>query len=109
MLKSAGQSRPHSRSICPALNETPGTLSNEEGKANDDGSEKSHFWLALFSFVWVIRILFSQPWILWAENDGKKTKEILRVPRTLKKVSLRSNFSDIFVQVVSSMDFNVQL
>ena len=34
---------------------------------------------------------------------------VLVVPRTLKKVFSRSNFKDNFVQVLSSMHFNVQL
>ena len=36
-----------------------GTLSNEDGNANDDGSEKSYFWFALYFFVRAIRVLFS--------------------------------------------------
>ena len=35
-----------------------GTLSNEDGNANDGGSEKTHFWLALYFFERVIRVLF---------------------------------------------------
>ena len=35
-----------------------GTLRNEDGSANDDGSEKSHFVFALYFFVRVIRVLF---------------------------------------------------
>ena len=34
------------------------TLSNEDGNANDDGSEKSPFWFSLSSFVRAIRVLF---------------------------------------------------
>ena len=46
------------------------TLSNEDGYVNGDGTDKSYFWLTLFFFVRVIRVLFSSPWILLAENDG---------------------------------------
>ena len=35
-----------------------GTLSNEDGNANDDGSEKSLFSFALYFFVQFIRVLF---------------------------------------------------
>ena len=34
------------------------TLSNEDGNANDDCSEKSHFWFALCFFVRVSRFCF---------------------------------------------------
>ena len=34
------------------------TFSNEDGNANDDGSEKSHFWFTLLFIVQVIRVLF---------------------------------------------------
>ena len=34
------------------------TFRNEERNANNDGSEKSYFWLALYFFVQVIRVLF---------------------------------------------------
>ena len=33
-----------------------GTLSNEDGNVNDDGSEKSHFWFSLYLFVRIIRV-----------------------------------------------------
>ena len=36
-------------------------ISNEEGNTNNDGSEKSHFWFALYFFVQVIRVLFLSP------------------------------------------------
>ena len=77
---------------------------------------KSHFWLTLFFFVRVIKVLFSLPWILCAESDGMflhEAKQILKTillisykqsrSRTLKKVF--SRFSDNSVQVHS----NVQL
>ena len=35
-----------------------GSLSNDDGNVNDDGSEKSHFWFALYFFVLVIRVSF---------------------------------------------------
>ena len=34
-----------------------GTLSNEDGNVNNDGSEKLHFWFALYFFVRAIRVL----------------------------------------------------
>ena len=34
-----------------------GTLSNEDENVNDDGSEKSHFWFALYFFVRAISVL----------------------------------------------------
>ena len=96
-------------------------LSNEDGNANDDGSEKSHFWfIALFFFVRVIRVLFFPPWILWAENDGmclNEAKQILRTflllrpcsPENSKKVFSRSNFGNNSLQMLSPMNSNVQL
>mgnify|MGYP001792869341 CR=1 FL=1 len=38
-----------------------GTFSNEEGNANDDGSEKNTFRFALYFFVRFIMVLFSPP------------------------------------------------
>ena len=38
---------------CPVQGESKGTLSNEDGNVNDDGSEKSPFWSALYFFVLV--------------------------------------------------------
>ena len=35
-----------------------GTLSNLDGNVNDDGSEKSPFWISLYFFVRFIRVLF---------------------------------------------------
>ena len=40
------------------VEEIIGTLSNEDGNANDEGSEKSHFWFTLLFIVQVIRVLF---------------------------------------------------
>ena len=54
---------------------TENFLSNEDGNANDNGWEKLHFWLVIFHFVRVIRVLFSPLWILWAENDGMFLQE----------------------------------
>ena len=38
-----------------------GNISNEDGNANYDGSEKLHFWFAFYFLVGVIRVLFSLP------------------------------------------------
>ena len=37
-----------------------GTLRNEDGNANNDGSEKSHFWFTLYFFAQVVRVIFFQ-------------------------------------------------
>ena len=37
------------------------SFNNEDGNANDEGSEKLHFWLTLYFFVRFIRVLFSSP------------------------------------------------
>ena len=88
-----------------------GTLRDEDGNANDENSEKSHFWLAIFFYVKFIRVLFSPPTTLW-ENEGMflhEAKQLLRifvnyilvVSITLKKVFSHSNFSNNYVQVFS--------
>ena len=41
-----------------------GTLSNEDGNADDDGSEKIYFCFSLYFFLRVIRVLFSSPYTL---------------------------------------------
>ena len=88
-----------------------GTLSNEDGNANDNGSEKSHFWFALLFIVhWSLGFSF------FALNFvNRKTMEcfsmklnkywesfccyIFVVSTTLKQVFSRCNFSDNYVQV----------
>ena len=75
-----------------------GTLSNEDGNAKDDGSEKSHFWFALYFLVKVIRVLF----LCYKFCD-------LVLSTTLKKVFSRCNFSDNSVQVLNSVYSKVQL
>ena len=99
---------------------TLGTLSNEDGNANDDGTEKSPFSVVLYFFVQVIRVLF-----LWLNFVNRKTMEcfstklnkywesfccyVLVVSTTLKKIFSRCNFSENSVQALSSVSSNVQL
>ena len=82
---------------------------------------KSRFWFALYFFVRVIRVLFLCFKFCEQKNDGMflhEAKQLLRKfsllrPRTLEKKRsfhiLRCNFSDNYVQVLSSMHSNVQL
>ena len=42
--------------VSKGVTELIGTLSNEDGNVNDDGSEKSHFWFAFYFFVWMIKL-----------------------------------------------------
>ena len=82
-----------------------GSLSNEDGKGNDGGSEKSLFWFTLYFFVRVIRVLF----LCFTLCDRKTfnclsvklnkycesfSYYVLVVPTTRKKVFSRYNFSD---------------
>ena len=95
-----------------------GTLSNEDGNANDDGSEK-HLFGSLFTSLWR-----SLGFYFFALNFvNRKTMEyfsmklnkywesfccyVLVLSRTLKKVFSRCNFSDNSVQVLSSMHSDV--
>ena len=100
--------------IAQSPRESPGTLSNNDGSVNNDGSEKSHFWFTLYFFVRVISVLFLCFNDLVFLHDAKKIlrKLFLLRPRshaTLKKIFSRCNFSDNYVQVSSSMHTNVQL
>ena len=98
-------------SLTPQANRdgTSGTLSNEDGNANDDGSEKAHFWFTFLFTVQVIWVLFLC-FKFWIKNDGMflhEAKQILRKflllrARTLdnfKKGFSRFNSSDISMQV----------
>ena len=53
-----------------SLYRTIGTLSNEDGNTNDDGSEKSHFWFTLLFIVQVIRVLILCFKLCEQKNDG---------------------------------------
>ena len=83
-----------------------GTSCNEYGSANEEGSEKLHFWLSLFFFVRVVRFCFVRvEFCEHAENDEIFLHEARQILRTIlllrpcssenfKKVFSRSNFSN---------------
>ena len=98
-----------------------GTLSNLDGNVNDDGSEKSPFWISSFtSLCGSLRFcFFALNFVNRKMNkcySMKLTKYwesfccyVFVVSTTLKKVFLRCNFSDVYVQVLSSVHSNVLL
>ena len=94
---------------------TTRTLSYKDGDANDDGSEKSHFWFTLYFFERVIRLCERKTIKCFSKKVNKYWEHfchyVLIVSRTLEKVFLRSNISDNYVQVLSSIYSisNVQL